>query len=282
MTKIELWGPSVWNLFHVLIHRLNDDAYSQIAPSMFSFFVRICKFLPCPDCAADANMFLAKCNVINNKPEFKNLFYLFHNRVNAKTRKPLFNYANINQYENYKLIPVVNNFLITYKTKGNMKMLSESFQRSLVTKDFIQWFSQISFAFIKKIPIPIYVSFPIINVVQEEDCTNHSEDDEQQDDDGEEEEQQEQQDDDDQQEQDDEQQDQDDEQQDDEQQEDDQQDQDDEQQDGDGDGEEEEQQDNNTNSSYNSDSGSSDSECGSSNSDSGSSDSDFGVGPEDD
>ena len=190
MTKIELWGPSVWNLFHVLIHRLNDDAYSQIAPSMFSFFVRICKFLPCPDCAADANMFLAKCNVINNKPEFKNLFYLFHNRVNAKTRKPLFNYANINQYENYKLIPVVNNFLITYKTKGNMKMLSESFQRSLVTKDFIQWFSQISFAFIKKIPIPIYVPFPIIDVVQEEVCVNHSEDDKQQDGDGEEEEQQ--------------------------------------------------------------------------------------------
>jgi hypothetical protein len=157
---------------------------------MFSFFVRICKFLPCPDCAADANMFLAKCNVINNKPEFKNLFYLFHNRVNAKTRKPLFNYANINQYENYKLIPVVNNFLITYKTKGNMKMLSESFQRSLVTKDFIQWFSQISFAFIKKIPIPIYVPFPIIDVVQEEVCVNHSEDDKQQDGDGEEEEQQ--------------------------------------------------------------------------------------------
>jgi len=225
---------------------------------MFSFFVRICKFLPCPDCAADANMFLAKCNVINNKTEFKNLFYLFHNRVNAKTRKPLFNYANINQYENYKLIPVVNNFLITYKSKGNMKMLNESFQRSLVTKDFIQWFSQISFAFIKKIPIPIYVPFPIIDVVQEEACTNHSEDDEQQDD------EQQDQDDDDQQ-----------------------------QQDGDG---EEEQQDNNTNSSSNSDSSSSDSECGSSNSDSGSSnsdsgssnsdsgssDSDFGVGPEDD
>ena len=249
MTKIELWGPSVWNLFHVLIHRLNDDAYSQIAPSMFSFFVRICKFLPCPDCAADANMFLAKCNVINNKPEFKNLFYLFHNRVNAKTRKPLFNYANINQYENYKLIPVVNNFLNTYKTKGNMKMLSESFQRSLVTKDFIQWFSQISFAFIKKIPIPIYVPFPIIDVVQEEACTNHSEDDEQQDDEQQDEDVEEE-----------------------------------EQQDNNtnSSSNSDSGSSDSDSGSSNSDSGSSDSECGSSNSDSGSSDSDFGVGPEDD
>ena len=40
------------------------------------------------------------------------------------------------------LIKVFNNFVSVYNTKGNMKLLSESFQRSLIIKDLKRWLVQ--------------------------------------------------------------------------------------------------------------------------------------------
>ena len=141
MSPPEVWGPAVWRLFHTLSERLNDNAYNALSPQLFGFFVRICKFLPCPDCSNDASIFLAKIRFsdIKNKIEFKNTFYLFHNWVNAKKRKPLFNYGNINIYSRYRIFDVLNDFYAKYQTKGNMKLLTESFQRQFVVKDFNNW-----------------------------------------------------------------------------------------------------------------------------------------------
>jgi hypothetical protein len=112
--------------------------------------VAICKFLPCPECSTDASNFLAKIDLKNykTKDEFKNMLYLFHNYVNAKKRKALFNYANMPKYNNLNLINVINDFIAKYNTKGNMKLLSESFHRTFVVKEFIKWFKRHSRAFI--------------------------------------------------------------------------------------------------------------------------------------
>jgi len=149
MPAPEIWGPAVWNLFHTLIEQLNEDAYQAVAPQLYSQFVRICKLLPCPDCASDATNFLAKVNLthIKSKVEFRNTFYLFHNWVNARKRKQLFNYGNILIYSKYNIIVVINKFLSVYHTKGNMKMLNESFQRSLIVSTFRSWFTSVIGAF---------------------------------------------------------------------------------------------------------------------------------------
>ena len=149
MPAPEIWGPAVWNLFHTLIEQINEDAYQAVAPQLYSQFVRICKLLPCPDCASDATNFLAKVNLthIKSKVEFRNTFYLFHNWVNARKRKQLFNYGNILIYSKYNIIVVINKFLSVYHTKGNMKMLNESFQRSLIVTTFRSWFTSVIGAF---------------------------------------------------------------------------------------------------------------------------------------
>jgi len=142
MSPIQIWGPRTWTFFHTLIEKINPDFFQQIAPQLFLFFTRICRLLPCPECATDAIKFLGKLNPSNysSKMEFKNTFYLFHNYVNVKKRKPLFNYANINMYQNYKLNHVLQNFFVAYNTKGNMQLISESFQRELLVKEFKKWF----------------------------------------------------------------------------------------------------------------------------------------------
>ncbi len=166
MSPPEVWGPAVWRLFHVLCEKLNENAFQSIGPSLFNMILRICKFLPCPDCASDASKFLANINFpdIKNKTDLKNVFYIFHNYVNTKKRKKLFNYSNISSYENYNLINVINNFIAHYHTKGNMKMLSESFQRQFVINDFKKWFS---YAFRAFLPVPKPLLEPSIMVKEE-------------------------------------------------------------------------------------------------------------------
>ena len=160
MSPPEVWGPAIWRLFHTLANHINDNVYHHIYPQLFYQIQRICKFLPCPECAQDASTFLAKVKLsdLKTKRDFINIFYLFHNYVNAKKRKPLYNYANINIYNNYRIINVVNNFIAVYNTKGNMKLISESFQRQFVIKDFKNWImNNIKFF----IPVSVSLHVPI-------------------------------------------------------------------------------------------------------------------------
>jgi len=167
MSPPEIWGPAVWTLFHTLAERVSEVAYPYIAKQLFTQIVTICKFLPCPDCSADSGVFWSKINISDykTKREFINLIYLFHNYVNAKKRKPLFNYANINMYVNYPLIPIVNNFIAKYNTKGNMKLLTESFQRIFVIKNFKKWIT----ANIRAFAPPRQVQMPAILQVPDEE-----------------------------------------------------------------------------------------------------------------
>ena len=156
MSPPEIWGPPVWRLFHTLAEKINENSYPILSRSLFHIIVRICKYLPCPECSSDASNFLAKINPENlkTKDSFKKMLYLFHNYVNSKKRKGLFNYSNINVYKNYKLGPIVNHFISVYNTRGNMKLLSESFQRQFVIKEFKFWLtSNISHFYNSKLDI---------------------------------------------------------------------------------------------------------------------------------
>jgi hypothetical protein len=141
MPAPEIWGPPTWTLLHTLAEKIHEDDFNKLMPQMFGLIKRVCSYLPCPDCSLHATHFLAKLKTeqISTKIDFKNTLYLFHNMVNAKKKKPLYNYAKINVYQNLNVANVFNNFVSVYNTKGNMKMLTESFQRSLIVKDLKRW-----------------------------------------------------------------------------------------------------------------------------------------------
>jgi hypothetical protein len=144
MPPIELWGPATWTLFHVLAENVNEHIYPRIAGQLFDVIKRICTALPCPECAQDATQFLAKVKLheLKSKNDFKNLIYVFHNYVNAKKKKPLFKYINLEVYKRYNIVSVFNRFISFYHTKGNMRLLAESFQRQLIVKNVREWFSR--------------------------------------------------------------------------------------------------------------------------------------------
>jgi hypothetical protein len=141
MSPPEVWGPPIWTLFHTLVEKMNETHYHLIYPQLFNVIKQICAYLPCPECSNDATMFLSKIKTqtLNTKMNFKNMLYLFHNHVNKKKNKPLFNFSNMNVYKNKNLVPVIKNFIRAYNTKGNMKLLTESFQRQFVISNFRKW-----------------------------------------------------------------------------------------------------------------------------------------------
>jgi hypothetical protein len=142
MVQPSVWGPPIWSLFHVLIEKIKEDKFKDTYIDLFNNIKRICSYLPCPECSKHATAFLStvKHEHISNKTDFKNIMYIFHNKVNLRKKKSLFPYSEMDKYKNVNIIHIYNNFISVYNTKGNMNMLTESFQRQFVLKDFKEWF----------------------------------------------------------------------------------------------------------------------------------------------
>lgn len=141
MSPPSVWGPPIWYLFHILAEKIHEDQYNKLIPTLFMFIRRICLYLPCPECSQHATRFLSriKPNHIANKNDFKNMFYVFHNTVNKRKNKPIFDHDGLDKYKTANVVYAFNSFVNVYNTKGNMRLLAESFQRQLIVKDFKKW-----------------------------------------------------------------------------------------------------------------------------------------------
>ena len=142
MSPPQVWGPATWSFFHTLAHKVNDNQPPIVYQQIFLQIRRICGFLPCPECSRDASSFLGKIhpNEIQTKRALIDKVYVFHNYVNKKKKKPLFDYGNINKYNDVNIIQAYNTFLKNYNTRGNMKLLTETFQRNLIINELKKWF----------------------------------------------------------------------------------------------------------------------------------------------
>jgi hypothetical protein len=175
MSPPEVWGPPIWTLFHVLAEKINERAYPFYAGQLFSVIKNICSALPCPECTSDASIFLGKIKILDlkTKTDFKNMVYLFHNYVNAKKRKRLYNYSGLEVYKNYNIVNVFNRFISVYHTRGNMKLLAESFQRQNIIKTIRAWFSKNIMAFVP-VQQPVNVIQPQIITEEENVIVNEN------------------------------------------------------------------------------------------------------------
>lgn len=132
------WGPPIWTLFHTLAEKMREDKFSQIGIPLFHMIRKICTNLPCPDCSQHATQFFSRINMslIRSKANLRHLLFFFHNQVNKRKNKPPFVFDNLNNYSRVPLLIAYRNFLSVYKTKGNMKLLADNFQRTIIIKEF--------------------------------------------------------------------------------------------------------------------------------------------------
>jgi len=136
MSPPTIWGPKIWSFLHTLIEKIKEEYFHIIGFPTFNIIKQICKHLPCPDCSLHATQFLSKVNFkhIKTKNDFKTLFYIFHNVVNKKKSKEMFNVVDLNIYKTKNIINEYNQFVTFYHTKGNHKLIADSFARDITIK----------------------------------------------------------------------------------------------------------------------------------------------------
>ena len=139
------WGPPIWALFHTMIEKVKEESFKTLGPQMFNLIKQICQYLPCPDCANHATIFLNKVNAktILTKTNFKMMLFTFHNVVNKQKGYPIYNSVDLEKYSNYKLPEVFQAFAQTYNKKvGNLKLMTESLGRTRTLVFVSEWFKQ--------------------------------------------------------------------------------------------------------------------------------------------
>jgi len=140
------WGPPTWSFLHTLIEKIKEEHLSKIRLDILKNIYAICCNLPCPECSQHAKTYLNNLNfnAIRTKNDFKNMIYTFHNSVNIKKGKPLFNRNDLDsKYENNVLTTTFYNFLVKFKDKhASNRFIHEDLYRSKLSSSIVSWFKE--------------------------------------------------------------------------------------------------------------------------------------------
>jgi len=145
MPPPEVWGPTVWTLFHTLAEQINDDAYPYLSRQMFSMIVSICNYLPCPDCAKHATEYMNNINfnTIQTKEQLKNTMFIFHNTVNKNKGFSIFQIEDLDsKYSQANTLNIIRNFMVHFENKHkSLRMISDDMHRARISNNLKEWFN---------------------------------------------------------------------------------------------------------------------------------------------
>tara|TARA_B100000927_G_C16467808_1_gene470378 strand:+ start:807 stop:1385 length:579 start_codon:yes stop_codon:yes gene_type:complete len=139
------WGEPTWFLFHTLSEKVNDSDFAQLRDELLNVFYAICTNLPCPDCANHAKQYLDNVNfkAIQKKSQLKDLFYHFHNEVNARKGYDKYPYEGLEKYKTANTSNIIKNFMIHFSDKyRSIKLLASDLHRSKLVEHLKSWFNR--------------------------------------------------------------------------------------------------------------------------------------------
>ena len=134
------WANPTWFFFHTLIEKMHPNHYLVVKEEVMYHIKKICSMLPCPECAAHATSYMNNIRTPNTKEECKQMLYIFHNSVNVRTHKPVYDYVALNLYERVNLPVCYQLFRQQFvKKTNNPKMFLESMSRTRYITDLDTW-----------------------------------------------------------------------------------------------------------------------------------------------
>jgi hypothetical protein len=143
MVAKSVWGPAIWYLFHTLSFKIKPMYFKEVKDELIDNFVSICNNLPCPECAEHARKELKHLDKskITNKKELCIYFINFHNKVNVRNKKKIFTFDEfVSKYSTSVTRNVIANFFIVLsKSDHNLKLMTNSFQRSTSVLHLKKW-----------------------------------------------------------------------------------------------------------------------------------------------
>ena len=96
------WAIPTWFFLHGIAEKINEQYYHKNYKEVFNLIRLICNNLPCPYCREHASAYcnLLIDNKINTKDKLKNELFIFHNNVNKKINKKIFDKTILDKYKN--------------------------------------------------------------------------------------------------------------------------------------------------------------------------------------
>jgi hypothetical protein len=131
MSSPTVWGPSMWIFLHTLAEKINDKEYKKLVPTLYSYIKRMCTVLPCGECSRHATLYLNNVPIskLRNKMDFRKMFFNFHNMVNYRKSKQMFNINDLDKYKKNNILVVFNSFVKTYNVKPFGRPTIQSVER---------------------------------------------------------------------------------------------------------------------------------------------------------
>lgn len=141
------WGKPTWHFFHTLAYKIKPESFTLIREQTLQIIMHICASLPCPMCSSHATEYLKKVNfnAIRTKEDLIDMFYVFHNTVNARKNFKLFAKDDMHSvYANASPIDAYNNFMRFYidKQKG-FRLMADNMVRSQNLQMIKNWFQSL-------------------------------------------------------------------------------------------------------------------------------------------
>jgi hypothetical protein len=118
-------GPPVWALLHSIVEKVKNDNFKDYKLQLFNLIKKICVFFPSVVSSKNSEAYFSNVNpnYINNLIDIKVFIFNYHNFINKKLKKPIFNYCELTKYDNVN-IPVLQNAIVElYRKNTYMKLL---------------------------------------------------------------------------------------------------------------------------------------------------------------
>ncbi len=138
------WGRHIWTFFHTMSQKVKPEYFDIVKKDFIDFIIKICNTLPCPICSQHASEYMRSINFnnIRTKEDLIQLFYVFHNTVNARKNYEFFKSDQLSMYQTANTIAVINNFMVAFEDKTRaFKLMADDMSRAQIAGQIKFWLS---------------------------------------------------------------------------------------------------------------------------------------------
>lgn len=144
LNDIKKWGNATWFLFHTLAIKLKDE--KKLVNDLLHKIIDICHNLPCPTCREHAVKTIknSDINKIITKKDLIQYIFSFHNIVNKKLKKKIFDFKEHEDlFKRAKTINIINHWIaIMLQNVNNEKGMTDTYNRQVCVRRVIKFLKE--------------------------------------------------------------------------------------------------------------------------------------------
>ena len=132
------WGIPTWMLLHTMSCKINNSYFINNKKKVLNIILLIFQGLPCPDCSEHAvSVFKKHVKEINTKEDLIHYLFLFHNSVNTKLKKKLYDKKSLEIFKEKKFKDILINWYDNYNPSKNIPKLMANNMHIKMIKQYI-------------------------------------------------------------------------------------------------------------------------------------------------